>query len=72
MPTMAQYKANHFNLAFFTKAIITLQAKSPDIKAETNPRQSGNAPTVEDDISPPAKLKIASPKMGIITIRKEN
>lgn len=67
-----QYRANHDNLALFTKAIITLQAKSPERKAERKPKNRGKPATEEATNSPPTIWRKVSPKIGIKTIKKEN
>ena len=50
------------------------QAKYPDINAEKKPTKSAEIEMlfVADVKSPPIRLKKPSPKIGTITIRKEN
>ena len=67
-----QYSANQLSLAFLTRAIITLQAKRPDTKADTKPRTRGRTPTEEDPNSPPTTSRNVSPRIGTSTMRKEN
>ena len=67
-----QYRANQLSFAFFTRATIALQAKSPERKAERKPRMSGSAPTDDAPNSPPTTSRKVSPRIGTRTIRKEN
>ena len=73
---MAQYTPNHINFPFFTMLIIHLQATQPEIKAAKKPIIS--APILISALAAEAFFTIsipessASPKIGGITMRKEN
>ena len=75
---MAQYTANQISLPFFTMLIIHLQAKHPVTKAAMKPMSSthvgveavATASATGENRSLASKR--ASPRMGGMTIRKEN
>ena len=75
MPTIKQYKANHINLPWRTMLIINLHAKQPVTNAAINPTIAEtigkSLPNVPVDIISIVSSS-ASPKIGIITIMKEN
>ena len=73
IPITAQYSANQISLPLRTSASIHLQATTPDRNAAKNPATSElKGIWVPEVNSPPIKSKMASPKMGIMTIKKEN
>ena len=76
IPAMAQYTPNQISLPFFTILIIHLQAIHPETKAARKPTASDAVlmPALTAEASfiifiPSSK---ASPRIGGITIRKEN
>ena len=73
---MRQYSANQPSLAFFTIAIMNLQAKKPLAKAARNPSTSARGPTPAPKEPLPVatfiKSRNCSPIMGMRTIRNEN
>ena len=73
---MAQYTPNHTSLPFLTMLIIHLQAAHPDRKAARKPTISAEVLISAFASDAPFMISIpesnASPKIGGITIRKEN
>ena len=73
---MAQYMPNHTSLPFLTMLIIHLQAAHPDRKAARKPTISAEVLISAFASDAPFMISIpesnASPKIGGITIRKEN
>src|SRR5690606_5612385 len=66
----------YFSLAFLTKSIIHLQAKSPDIKAAKNPTKSGiNSKSARVDVEPSSRASKyifnVAPKISGSTIKNE-
>ena len=72
IPTRTQYRANQIRFPFFTRLIIHLHAKYPEIKAVINPIKITKKDVPSVDKSPDFISTRFAPIIGTKTIRNEN